>query len=123
MAHGSFYWNELSTPDVEKTKAFYAETLGWTYEGLESPSGTYWVIEVDGKPAGGISAKQKGDNSPPTWFSYICVDNVDQSVAKLKECGGEVIAEPFDVPGVGRISIVLDNTGAASGWMTPVPTN
>lgn len=30
--HGTFAWNELSTDDVEKAKAFYASALGWTFE-------------------------------------------------------------------------------------------
>jgi uncharacterized protein len=27
---------------------------------------------------------------------------------------------PFDVPGVGRIAILLEEGGAGIGWMTPV---
>ena len=27
-SHGTFYWNELMTRDVERAKTFYAETLG-----------------------------------------------------------------------------------------------
>lgn len=27
--HGLFVWNELASENAAKTKAFYAETLGW----------------------------------------------------------------------------------------------
>jgi hypothetical protein len=40
-------------------------------------------------------------------------------VAALKEAGGSVMRDPFDVPEVGRIAIVADPGGAAQGWMTP----
>ena len=31
-AHGHFHWNELLTPDVERAKQFYADTIGWQFE-------------------------------------------------------------------------------------------
>ena len=30
--HGRFHCNELITRNVDEAKAFYAKTLGWTYE-------------------------------------------------------------------------------------------
>ena len=35
--HGAFFWNELMTRSVEKSKAFYGETLDWEY--LSHPDG------------------------------------------------------------------------------------
>jgi len=43
FTHGHFYWNELMTRDAERDKKFYSETLGWTFEGMPMPDGTYWV--------------------------------------------------------------------------------
>lgn len=28
--HGTFFWSELNTGDVEKAKAFFGQTIGWT---------------------------------------------------------------------------------------------
>jgi len=36
----------------------------------------------------------------------------------LEANGGKIIRPPFDIPGVGRIAILADPTGAAMGWMT-----
>jgi hypothetical protein len=55
---------------------------------------------------------------PPHWFSYIEVDDVDARTAKVKASGGQVMREPFDIPGVGRIAIIADATGAHVGIMT-----
>ncbi len=121
MAHGTFYWNELMTPDVEAAKAFYAETVGWTFQGMPMPQGTYWVAQQDGKPAGGIMAMDGvvPPGTPPHWASYLAVDDVDARLARLIRAGGRVVRPCFDVPGVGRIAIVADPAGAVLGWITP----
>jgi hypothetical protein len=61
------------------------------------------------------------ENVPEHWFAYIAVDDVDKRLTLLKEAGGKVVREPFDVPMAGRIAIVADSNGAVSGWMTPAP--
>ena len=121
MAHGSFIWNELMTPDVEKAKAFYAASLGWTYEAMPGVGGsTYWLAKMDGRPVAGMISH---DALPPgvstAWFAYINVDDVDARAAALPALGGALARPAFDIPGVGRIAIVQDATGAMVGWLTP----
>ena len=122
--HGSFYWNELMTRDVERSAAFYGDILGWTFETMPMPEGgNYWVAKMGDQPVGGLFPMQgpEFEGMPDHWFSYIAVDDVDARVGRVRGAGGEVIREPFDVAGVGRIAIIKDATGAAVGWMTPVP--
>ena len=45
-SHGHFYWNELMTRDAEKAKKFYGETVGWNFEAMPMPDGTYWVAKM-----------------------------------------------------------------------------
>ncbi len=122
MPHGTFAWNELMTTDVEKAKAFFATTIGWSYEGMSiQTGGTYWVAKLDGKPIAGIMNMEGvvPPGIPPHWFSYIEVDDVDARIAGVEANGGKVIRQPFDIPEVGRIGIITDPTGAPMGWMTP----
>lgn len=120
--HGQFWWNELMTRDVEKAKAFYGSTLGWTFSEMPvEGGGTYWVANLSDKPAGGIF-EMKGpdfDGLPDHWFSYIAVDNIDERLELAKAHGASVTRPPFDVPGIGRIALLKDAGGAAQGWMTP----
>jgi len=120
--HGSFYWNELMTHDAEKAKAFYASTIGWTFEATPMPDGTYWVAKMDGTPEGGIFTLQGPEfaGAREQWLAYIAVDNVDARVKKAEQAGAKVIRAPFDVPDVGRIAILQEPGGAMIGWMTPV---
>ena len=121
-AHGHFHWNELMTRDIERAKKFYADTLGWTYEAMQTPhGGTYWVASAEGQPVAGIfdlnSPEYEG--VPESWMAYIAVDDVDTRLRKAAQVGARVMKEPFDVPGVGRIAILSEPGGAGIGWMTP----
>jgi len=123
-SHGTFYWNELMTRDVEGAKKFYADTLGWSYDAMPMPDGggSYWLAMMDGEPVGGIldiSAPDFG-SVPESWMSYIAVDDVDARVTKAVKAGAKLMKPVFDVPGVGRIAILMQPDGAGIGWMTPV---
>ena len=121
--HGRFYWNELMTRDVERAKKFYADTLGWSFEGMPMPGGggTYWLAKAGGEAVAGIldiSAPEFGP-VPESWMAYIAVDDVDARVKKATAAGAQLMKPIFDVPGVGRIAILLEPGGAGIGWMTP----
>lgn len=120
-AHGTFHWNELMTRDAAKAKDFYGKTLGWTFDDMPMPGMTYTLIKAGDAMAGGMMEMSGAEfeGVPDHWMSYIAVDDVDKRVAALKDAGGNVMREPFDVPEVGRIAIVADPGGAMQGWMTP----
>ena len=123
MPHGTFYWNELMTRDVERAKKFYADTIGWSFDGMPMPggSGTYWVAKMGDQPVAGIfdmSAPEFGP-VPESWMAYIAVDDVDVRVKKALAAGAKQLKPTFDVPGVGRIAILMEPGGAGIGWMTP----
>jgi uncharacterized protein len=122
VTHGNFVWNELYTRDVEAAKAFYAATVGWTFEGMPAPhqNRTYWLARAGDKPVAGI-LDMRGivpDSDPPHWLSYLEVDDVDQTVAEVQSHGGRIVRPPFDVPDFGRIAIGADATGAFMAWAT-----
>jgi predicted enzyme related to lactoylglutathione lyase len=122
--HGTFHWNELNTRDVEKAKKFYADTIGWTFDGMPMANGTYWVAKAGDKMAGGIFDMNSiglPKEVPEHWMSYLSVDDVDKRVGMAKKAGATILREPFDVPDVGRIAIVKEPAGAVIGWMTPAP--
>src|SRR5271167_3429885 len=115
-SHGHFHWNELMTRDVERAKKFYDDTMPMP------DGGTYTLAMVDGEPVGGIvginGPEYKG--VPEAWMAYIAVDDVDARVKKATKAGAKVMKPAFDVPGVGRIVMLLEPGGAGIGWMTPV---
>lgn len=121
-ANGSFYWNELMTRDAEAAKRFYGATLGWTFEAMEQGEGaTYWIAKVGDESVAGVYQVDANDQETGEgWFSYVAVKDLSGALARATSEGGEVVREPWEVPGVGRIAIVNDNAGNTMGWMTPV---
>jgi predicted enzyme related to lactoylglutathione lyase len=122
-SHGTFHWNELMTRDVERAKRFYGDTIGWRFQSMPMPGGgTYWCAVVEGKPVAGIFAidAPEYDGVPESWMSYLAVDDVDKRVAVALKAGAKLMKPIFDVPGVGRIAILMEPGGAGVGWMSPV---
>jgi len=122
--HGTFHWNELNTRDADKAKRFYEKTIGWSFEAMAMPNGTYWVASSGGKPVGGIldmNAVGVPPEVPEHWLPYLAVDDVDKRLKSAREAGATVLREPWDVPGVGRIAILKQPGGGVVGWMTPAP--
>lgn len=114
--HGSFIWYELMTPDIAAAKAFYDDVVGWTID-AEPPAGSDMDYRMIGAPdgfAGGVMTltdEMIQGGARPIWMGYFGVDDVDQAVESIKRDGGQVQLEPFDVPDVGRIAMVLDPQG------------
>jgi len=120
MDHGEFCWNELMTDNVEAAKAFYEKAVGWSFEEMPMPGpGSYWVAVVDGEAVAGLMGMDGLPEGTPTgWFAYLEVDDVDARATAVKEAGGQVLRDPFDIEGVGRIAVIADATGGRLGIMT-----
>src|SRR5438046_475176 len=88
--HGSYIWYELMTPDPVGAKAFYDAVVGWNI-GDPAPAGSveYRMIgRSDGGNAGGVltlTGDMQQHGARPTWLGYICVDDVDESVASIEQ--------------------------------------
>ncbi len=121
--HGHFHWNELMTSDVEAAKTFYADTIGWTFQGMpmEPDGGTYWLAMDGETPIAGVFDKSTTPfaDTPEAWTSYLSVDDIDKRAEAAVSAGATILQGPFDVPGVGRIALLKQPGGAMVGWMTP----
>src|SRR3954451_1511386 len=108
--HGTFSWTDLSTPDARASKDFYGGWLGWAFEDNPIPDdGVYVMARIDGRAA---AAMFETTDRHPAWASYVTVDDLEGTTARARELGANVLAEPFDVMDVGRMSTVQDPTGA-----------
>ena len=117
-----FVHMELSTDDVAAAKKFYADTIGWTYDGMPIPDGkTYWVAKMGDQPVAGLFDISGPDykGMPDGWMPYLAVDDVDARAKKAVAAGARMMKPAFDVPGVGRIVILMEPGGAGIGWITP----
>ena len=113
---GEICWRELATKDLPAALDFYSELFGWELPQTKVSKMEYKEIQIDGVAYGGMMAIDEnwGPEPPPShWNTYIAVENTDETVEKIKANGGSVKVPPFDAPGVGRMSVVADPSGAA----------
>jgi predicted enzyme related to lactoylglutathione lyase len=113
---GTPCWVDIGT-DVEAAKAFYGQLFGWEARDAGPPevTGGYGFFLKDGKLAAGYGPKQSP--GPPYWATYVCVADADQIAAAVKQAGGTVFVEPFDIMEAGRMGVFADREGAVfSVW-------
>ena len=113
---GAFSWNELMTPDPEAALAFYTALFGWNVQKMPMPGGEYHVVRVGDTSVGGVMAippAAKAGGMPPSWGSYVTVADVDATARQAVALGGKVVHGPQDIPGVGRMAVIIDPQGAA----------
>lgn len=122
---GDFIWYELLTTDIAGAKSFYDSVVGWNIQDRSDFPNDYRMIgRSDGKFAGGamqITDEMQQHGARPTWLGYILVPNVDAQAAAIERDGGKVMMPPFDIPGVGRVAMVTDPSGAPFYIMKPLP--
>jgi len=112
---GCLTWNELSTPDVERAKAFYADLFGWSYEDVGTAEMPYTTIRNGDRMNGGIrplGEQEQQMGVPPNWLPYFTSAALDDSVAKVGELGGAVIVGPMAILQGSRIAAARDPQGA-----------
>lgn len=115
-----FIWHDLMTPDAPSAKKFYAAVVGWTFT-PQMP--TYTVVNAGGLGVGGImDTPPEMQGMPPVWTGYVFTPDVDAACKQVLALGGKIYREAWDVPGIARMAVVGDPTGAALMIMEPKST-
>jgi predicted enzyme related to lactoylglutathione lyase len=116
-APGALTWNELASPDMDASAAFYRDLLGWQTEPMEGSEMPYLIVKnADGQSNGGIRPVMP-PGTPPHWLVYFGTDDIEASLAKVGELGGTALSDIIDI-GVGRIAPVQDPQGAVFALYT-----
>jgi predicted enzyme related to lactoylglutathione lyase len=107
-------WVDTNQPDPAAALGFYGELFGWEFEDL-APVGsgtTYAIGRIRGRDAAAVSSMAPGEPPVARWNTYVWVDDADKTAATAGDAGGSVLAEPFEVPGAGRMAVIADPGGA-----------
>jgi predicted enzyme related to lactoylglutathione lyase len=108
-------WADVTSPDVDAAARFYSELFGWDAERDPRPeAGGYTMFRRNGKNVAAASPPAQ-EGIPPHWTVYLAADDVDAIAAAIREAGGTVMMDPFDVFDAGRMTIASDPTGAVFG--------
>ncbi len=109
-APGALVWNELASPDLEASAAFYRGLFGWTIAPFSSEGEPYLAIK-NGEANNGGMREPSRPGTPPHWLAYFGIEDVDGGLANVQELGGTTLAGPIDIE-IARIGIVQDPQGA-----------
>jgi uncharacterized protein len=102
---GALTWNDLLTPDVAASAAFYRELFGWRVEEIPGAGGQYLSIANGDIKNGGMMPTPPGGH--PAWNLYFAVADTEAAMARAGELGGQVVMGPMAVPS-GRFAIIRD---------------
>ena len=112
---GRFCWYELLTSDPDAAPDFYQQVAGWgtaPWDGGDKPY-TMWL---NGEaPVGGIMQLPQeaiDQGAPPHWLVHISTPDVNATIEKVKEFGGQLMMGPMEVPTIGHLAIIRDPQGA-----------
>jgi uncharacterized protein len=110
---------ELQSNDLPKARAFYARLFDWKLEDAEVPGfGSYTMIQV-GDGTGGGMMKNQAKGVPSHWLPYVDVPDIVSATKKAKELGAKIALDVTPVGEMGRMSVIVDPSGATLGlWQT-----
>lgn len=117
---GRIVWHDLFTADRPRSMSFYEGVAGWTYR-TEHATRFAWgggkrdfVLALSENEAGAGFAETPAGHEDG-WIAYVEVKDVDATAALAAKLGGAIVKPPFEVPGVGRNSLLRDPLGVLVG--------
>jgi len=114
-AEGEWLGGELWTTNVNKAVGFYVTLAGYEVREVDVHAKVkYRTLFKDNElRAGVVSLLYK--RVTPQWVPYVAVADVQQTVAKAEQLGGEVLIRPDLSVKEGRVALIKDPAGAVFG--------
>lgn len=121
---------EIQVDDIERAKKFYENVLGWKINQAMKKEETgmdYWLIMTGDKDKPGINGGMyRRDGAEEKYYLYDCtveVENIDESIEKVKTNGGTITREKDMIPGVGWFASAKDSEGNRFGLLEATNKN
>ena len=118
---GAPCWFELASTDPDASLAFHRDLFGWQGAAQDmGEMGTYTFLRNGTGTIGALCGMPPGaETAPSAWNVYFAVPDVDAAAALARDLGGQLLFDPFDVPGHGRGAMLADPTGAVFSLWQP----
>lgn len=112
---GIIAWSDLTVPNADEVRDFYARVVGWTSEPVDMGDYEDYAMttaDVDQPVAGVCHNRGVNKDLPPQWIIYITVEDLDASIASCEELGGTVLVGPKSMGQGARYCLIRDPAGA-----------
>ncbi|MEM9828026.1 MAG: VOC family protein [Planctomycetota bacterium] len=103
---GRIAWLSLNAKQVAPICDFYERVIGWTAMPLEHENNqeraTGFEMRIDDRRSVAEISQQKPgqDAVPPVWLIHLPVDDLQESLQRVRDHGGQVVAESSDTGSV-----------------------
>jgi hypothetical protein len=118
-AIGSPCWTDLWTSDVEGSRKFYSELLGWEANEPSPEFGGYFMFTRNGVPVAGAMGDMGDMPASNTWSIYLATDDIAKTIETAEAAGAQIISAPMAVADLGSQAVLVDPTGAHLGTWQP----
>lgn len=116
---GCIAWLDLVVADVVVTRDFYREVIGWSVQDEAGERiGDTTLLAGDGRPVAAIrSTRGVSAGLPPVWTIHLPVDDLDESLRRVRSEGGVVLHETDGSDGSRARAVVQDPVGVVLALM------
>ncbi|MEP3478752.1 MAG: VOC family protein [Fuerstiella sp.] len=110
---GCLSWLTLAASDAVQSRDFYQQVIGWNFKSDDSPNsgerqGKFLMHADCGTAAAEIIPHQHENQSiPSVWLIHLPVDDLDESLRRVNDCGGEVIENHIEE----KCAVIKDPVG------------
>ena len=121
---------EMPYDDRERMVEFYESAFAWRTQKLGADMGDYVLATTTESGANGPTRPVRINGGfyrkNPDWPAQhpsivIAVGDIDESMKKVTDAGGQVLGEPMEIPGVGRYVSFTDTEGNRVSMLQPAP--
>lgn len=112
---GAPCWADLWTSDVEGSRRFYSELLGWEALPGDPQFGGYFMWARHGAAVAGGMGDMADMKATNTWRVYLATDDMEKTLKETEANGGQVVAGAMPVGDAGTQAVLVDSVGANLG--------
>jgi uncharacterized protein len=100
---------EFPSGDADRAQGFWGGLFGWSFQDAGMPGMDYRMAQASEQAGAAVFTSDDRSGHPNYYFS---TDDIDASVAKVRELGGEA-QDKMPVPGHGWFAACKDTEGNA----------
>ena len=97
--HGKINYVEFPANNISETKKFFESAFAWSFADF-GPE--YCAFSGEGLDGGFFKSEQCSSTDNGAALIIFYSDNIEQTLAKIEHCGGEIIKSIFAFPGGRR---------------------
>jgi predicted enzyme related to lactoylglutathione lyase len=117
---GAPCWADLWTSDVEGSRRFYGEILGWESDEPNPEFGGYFMFTRDGVPVAGGMPDMPDMPANNTWKIYLASDDIAKTAEAAEAEGATLVTPVMPVADIGIQVVMTDPAGATVGVWQPL---